>query len=119
MTCFDLVFADIDTVIDCRVDCIGCPKTCKNDKRSTAMAERCLLHKNKVELLKWWLSSKGYEIQQNKGIYEVLRAKKGKDTVVIFKKSDATEHLTVQQKDHRLIRQFINETKEYKGNDRK
>ena len=75
------------------------------------MAERCLLHKNKLELLKWWLSSKGYEIQSTKDIYEVLRAKKGKETVIIYRKNEIKEHLTVQQKDYRLIRQFIRETK--------
>lgn len=75
------------------------------------MAERCLLHKNKLELLKWWLSSRGYEIQNTKGIYEVLRAKKGKNTIIIFEKDRAKEHLTVQQKDDKLIRQFIRETR--------
>ena len=82
------------------------------------MAERCLLHKNKLDLLKWWLSSRGYEIQTPKGIYEVLRAKKDKDTVVVFKKDNTKEHLSVQQKDHRLIRQFIRETKGVIPNDR-
>lgn len=76
------------------------------------MAERCLLHKNKLDLLKWWLSSRGYEIQDTKGIYEVLRAKKGKDTVIVFRKSEVKEHLSVQQKDYKLIRQFINECKQ-------
>ena len=75
------------------------------------MAERCLLHKNKLDLLKWWLSSKGYEMQLTKGECEVLRAKKDRNTVIIFEKIGAKEHLTVQQKDHRLIRQFIRETK--------
>lgn len=76
------------------------------------MAERCLLHKNKLDLFKWWLSSKGYEIQQPKGTYEVLRAKKDKNTIIIFQKDKAKEHLTVQQKDYSLIRQFIKESKE-------
>jgi hypothetical protein len=74
------------------------------------MAERCLLHKNKLDLLKWWLSSRGYEIQATKGIYEVLRAKKDKETIIIYEKDRAKEHLTVQQKDYKLIRQFIRET---------
>ena len=82
------------------------------EKGIRCMAERCLLHQNKLDLLKWWLSSRGYEIQATKGIYEVLRAKKDKDTVIIFKKNDTKEHLTVQQKDHGLIRQFIRETRE-------
>lgn len=75
------------------------------------MAERCLLHQNKLDLFKWWLSSKGYEIQSPKGTYEVLRAKKGKNTVVLFKKDRAKEHLTVQDKDYSLVRQFIRETR--------
>lgn len=82
------------------------------------MAERCLLHKNKLDLLKWWLTSKGYEIQDTKGYYEVLRANKDKDTIIIFKKDNAKEHLSVQQKYHRLIRQFITESKGLKFNDK-
>lgn len=74
------------------------------------MAERCLLHQNKLELFKWWLSSRGYEIHAVKGDYEVLRAKKDKVTIIIYKKVGAKEHLTVQQKDYRLIRRFIRET---------
>ena len=38
MTCLEMLFADIDTVIDCEVDCIGCIKTtCPNDKRTKEM----------------------------------------------------------------------------------
>lgn len=34
MTCFDMLFADIDTIIDCEVDCIGCIRTdCPNDRQ--------------------------------------------------------------------------------------
>lgn len=76
------------------------------------VAERCLLHKNKLELFKGWLSLKGYEIQDTKGDYEVLRAKKNNDTVIIFRKFNAKEHLTVQQKDRKLIQQFIWERKD-------
>lgn len=75
------------------------------------MAERCLLHQSKLELLKWWLAQNGYQLQEPKGFYEVLRAKKKKETVIIYKQSDKVEHFTVQQKDYRLIRQFITETK--------
>ena len=74
------------------------------------MAERCLLHKNKLDKLKQWLASKGYDILTPKGTYEVLRACKGKETVIIFEKIGAKEHLTVQQKDYKLIRQFIRES---------
>lgn len=76
------------------------------------MAERCLLHKNKLEHFKWWLSSRGYDIQPVKGLYEVLRAKKGRDTVIVFHRNETKEHLTVQQKDYHLVKQFIQETRD-------
>ena len=76
------------------------------------MAERCLLHKNKLEHFKWWLSSRGYAIQPVKGMYEVLRAKKDHDTVIVYERNKAKEHLTVQQKDYQLVRQFIQETRD-------
>ena len=73
------------------------------------MAERCLLHKNKLHQFQVWLESKGYTIFPCKGLYEVLRARKGKDTVIIYERNSAKEHLTVQQKDYGLVRQFIRE----------
>lgn len=78
------------------------------------MAERCLLHKNKLDLFRWYLESLGYEIQPTKSHYEVLRAKKGKDTVIIFTRLDATEHLTVQDKDYELVRKFLKQQTEIK-----
>ena len=82
------------------------------------MAERCLLHKNKLYQFQVWLESKGYTLQPVKGLYEVLRAKKGKDTVIIYERNSAKEHLTVQQKDHWLVRQFIRESKEKEMNEK-
>lgn len=72
----------------------------------TDMAERCLLHQNKLDLFRWYLESLGYEIQPAKNYYEVLRAKKDKDTVIIFTRSNA-EHLTVQDKDYEFVRRFL------------
>lgn len=39
--------------------------------------------------------------------YEVLRAKRDKRTLVIYKKLDAKEHLSYADRDHRLIRRFF------------
>lgn len=36
---------------------------------------------------------------------------KDKEIIIIYRKSEIKEHLTVQQKDHRLVRQFIRETR--------
>ena len=79
------------------------------------MAERCLLHKSKLQELKQWLESQGYTILETKDYYEVLRAKKDKNLIIIYKKSDVKEHLTVQQKDDKLIRRFIRESKKARG----
>lgn len=71
------------------------------------MGNRHLLHKNKLELFKEWLVSKGYTIQDTKGYFEALRAKKDLHTIVIFYQLDASEHLTVLDKDCWLVMQFI------------
>lgn len=40
MTCLELLTSDIDTVIDCEVDCIGCiEKECPDDKRKKERAD--------------------------------------------------------------------------------
>lgn len=72
------------------------------------MANRNTLHINKLEDFKNYLSCIGFEIQPTKGFYEVLRAKKDKRTVIVYEKSEAKEHLTVQDKDTDLLREFIN-----------
>jgi len=81
------------------------------------MAERCLLHFNKLDLFKEFLTTKGYEIQDTKGIYEVLRAKKNKNTIIVFKKDEAKEHFSTQSKDYYLVKDFIKNYKrgEYNG----
>lgn len=71
------------------------------------MAQRCLLHISKLDNFKDFLTLNKYEIQDCKGLYEVLRAKKDKDTIIIFKKDRAEEHLSVQNKDIKLVKKFI------------
>jgi len=72
------------------------------------MATRALLHKNKLKELKIWLEKQGYMIlATSKNPYEVLRARKDKDTVIIYCKLAAREHLSVMDKDYALIRRFI------------
>lgn len=79
------------------------------------MATRALLHISKKEQLEDWLESKGYMILATRSPYEEIRCVKddesGKDTVIIYKKASAKEHLSVMDKDYKLIRQFIRETK--------
>ena len=78
-----------------------------------------LLHISKLNDFGKWLEEKGYMIlPTSKNPYEVLRAKKDKDTVIIYQKKDSKEHLSVMDKDYSLIRRFINESKKQTNADR-
>lgn len=80
------------------------------------MKDRSTLAVSQLEKFKAFLLSKGYEIEENKGSYEVLRARKsGKKYPVIVYKRLATnhgtelKHLTVLARDMALVREFIRE----------
>lgn len=76
------------------------------------MAIRALLHMNKLKDFESWLEKQGYMIlPTSKNPYEILRAKKDKDTVLIYKKGGSEEHLSIMDKDYPLIRKFIRESK--------
>lgn len=52
--------------------------------------------------------NKGYAIvETSNNPYEVLRAKKNKDTAIIYKKANAKEHLSVMEKDVQLVNEFL------------
>lgn len=74
------------------------------------MAVRCLLSQKKLKEFEKWLETKGYMVVPTIGNYEVLRAKRSapKDTVIVYMKLGKVEHYTVQDKDYRLVREFIN-----------
>lgn len=84
------------------------------------MATRDLLAISKKEKLEDWLENKGYMILATKSPYEAIRCVKddesGKDTIIIYKKAHAKEHLSVMDKDYKLIREFIKENKKNEQN---
>lgn len=83
------------------------------------MASRELLHASKLNDFGKWIEEQGYMIlPTSKNPYEVLRAKKDKDTVIIYQKNDSKEHLSVMDKDYSLIRRFINESKKQTNENR-
>lgn len=83
------------------------------------MASRELLHISKLNDFGKWIEEQGYMIlPTSENPYEVLRAKKDKDTVIIYQKKDSKEHLSVMDKDYSLIRRFINESKKQTNADR-
>ena len=72
------------------------------------MATRNILHISKLQEFEDFLETKGYMIvATSKNPYEVLRAQKDGDTVIIYKKKDAKEHLSTMDKDYHLVREFI------------
>jgi hypothetical protein len=83
------------------------------------MAIRALLHMNKLKDFESWLEKQGYMIlPASKNPYEILRAKKDKDTVIIHQKGDSKEHLSIMDKDYALIHKFIMESKSNTNADR-
>lgn len=83
------------------------------------MASRELLHISKLNDFEKWLEEQGYMIlPASKNPYEVLRAKKDKDTVIIYCKAGSKEHLSIMDKDYSLIQRFINESRKQTNADR-
>lgn len=79
------------------------------------MAVRNILHIDKLEAFEEFLRFEGYMILPlSKNPYEVLRAKKGRGTVIIYRRSEAKEHLSVMDKDYGLVEKFL---RDWKGKD--
>lgn len=83
------------------------------------MATRNILHVSKLQEFENFLETRGYMIvATSKNPYEVLRAQKDGDTVIIYKKKDAKEHLSTMDKDYRLVREFIKSQRKQSNADR-
>ena len=68
---------------------------------------RKLLHKTKLADFKDWLISDGWEIDDNNGEWQVLRARKGSRFLAVYDRFNTKEHYTVQGKDEGVIRAYI------------
>ena len=80
------------------------------------MADRCTLHISHLPKFKEWLQEQGWSLlplSNNK--FEVLRAKRDNKTLVIYKKMNAKEHLSIMDKDWWLVREFIKTMKGVKA----
>ena len=72
------------------------------------MATRNILHISKLQEFENFLETKGYMIvATSKNPFEVLRAQKDGDTVIVYQKKDTKEHLSTMDKDYHLVREFI------------
>ena len=77
------------------------------------MANRHTLHISKLEDFKEWLVKDGWEIEEPKGIYEVLRARKQgrQNPLIIYTKADAKEHLSIMDRDSGIVGAFLMDCK--------
>lgn len=82
------------------------------------MANIHMLHISKLEEFKEWLVKDGWEIEEPKGIYEVLRARKpGRNNpLIVYTKADAKEHLSLMDKDSGVVGAFLRDSKKTKTN---
>lgn len=75
------------------------------------MANRRILHRNHLDTFKEWLKNDGWEIEDTKGLYEVLRARKEgrREPLIIFEKADAKQHYSVMDRDVWVVKTFLSE----------
>ena len=80
------------------------------------MANRHTLHISKLEDFKKWLVKDGWEIEEPKGIYEVLRAKKNgrQNPLIVYTKADAKEHLSIMDRDSGIVGAFLRDCRKPK-----
>lgn len=78
------------------------------------MAIRNMLHISHLKAFEEFLEGKGYMIIPPVGVYEVLRAQKPKkdrkpkeSPVIVYRKKDAKEHLSIMEKDFYLVNEFL------------
>lgn len=81
------------------------------------MANRHLLAINKLEDFRNWLLKNGWQIEETKGNYEVLRARKSTEKLplIVYKKDkDGLIHLSVSDWNTKYVYEFINDNKSNK-----
>ena len=86
------------------------------------MANRHLLAINKLEDFRNWLLKNGWQIEETKGKYEVLRARKSTEKLplIVYKKDkDGLIHLSVSDWNTKYVYEFINNNKSNKQTDLK
>ena len=74
------------------------------------LANRNTLHSNKLDAFRKWLIKTGWTIEEPKGIWEVLRAKKAgrQNPLIVYQKMNK-EHLSVLDRDIDVIKRFLQE----------
>ena len=86
--------------------------------RVRSMANRHTLHISQLADFKKWLEKDGWKIEEPKGIWEVLRARKQgrKNPLIVFQKKDAKEHLSIMDRDSGVVGAFLRDSNRPKTN---
>ena len=72
------------------------------------MANRNLIHRKHLSLLRMYLRKTGWTLLEPKGLWEVLRAvREDRKTPVIVYRSFNSEHFTIQDRDYAIFKKFI------------
>lgn len=71
------------------------------------MATRNLLAINKLDDFKDWLIGGGWTIEPAKNRFEALRASKDSKKLIVFKKLEAKQHLSVRDSDCWIVRAYL------------
>ena len=82
------------------------------------MADRSRLHISKLDAFSEWLIKDGWKLEEPKGAYEVLRARKDgrKNPLIVYTKLEAKEHLSVMDRDCDVLGAFLKSAKESQKN---
>ncbi|MGL4249288.1 MAG: hypothetical protein ACRDCI_11905 [Plesiomonas shigelloides] len=75
---------------------------------------RCLLHKNKLDMFKLYLSENGIDFRDGRGDYQVIQVRIDGCWHAIYERANMPEHLTVVFGLERLVRKFIRQSKDKK-----
>ena len=70
------------------------------------MAIRNKLAISKIDDFEKWLIDNGWIIEQPKGFYEVLRARKVREVLIIYKKLEDKEHYVYEDKWDGIVNRF-------------
>lgn len=71
------------------------------------MANRCMLAINKLENFKQWLLEEGWNLEPVMGFYEIVRARKGKRVLLVYRKNEIKEHVSVPDSSMDVVKKFI------------
>ncbi len=80
------------------------------------LRDRSLLHKSRLGEFAGWLADKGWAKKKTKGGYEALRMRHPNEGIlIVYMKSSATQHCTVQGIAYRMARAFLRDKKRTRG----